>query len=517
MSEDRPAPPTEATAIAGPARGVSRRFLVVLVFVSGSASLGGEIAALRLLAPFFGASTIVWANTIAVVLLALSLGYYLGGKLGDRHPHLRGLCALLGATALLYAIVPIVAGPFLNISSDLLDASSVGTLVGSLVSVLVLVALPMTLLGAVSPWALRLAIHDIEHSGTVAGRLYAISTAGSLLGIMLATLVLIPLAGSRRTFLFFAIALAIIAAIGIGRRYAVVPLVILLVAAVPLGSLQPRTGLGRILWEGETPFQYVRVTEESDGTRYLVLNRSTHVHSVYVPNSYLTGTDSYWDHILVLPLATLDGPPERVAILGNAAGTMARSLGHYYPDTKVDGVEIDPKLTELGRQYFDMRNPNLRVFNEDARPWMERAKGPYDVVLMDAYQPEYIPFYLTTREFFEIVRDRMTQRGVFIVNLDHPEDHPDLERVVGRTLAEVFPEVRRREIGPTTTLLLASKVEIDPKRMRENAEELDLPDELLAIATDTATADDLGPRLPGGRVFTDDRAPVEWLVDLSEY
>ena len=183
----------------------------------GSASLGGEIASLRLLAPFFGSSTIVWANTIAVVLLALSLGYYLGGRLADRHPHLRGLCSMIGVAALLYAIVPIVASPFLRVSVKLVDASSFGTLAGSLISVIVLVALPMTLLGAVSPWALRLALHDVDHSGRVAGRLYAISTAGSLLGIMLATLVLIPFAGSRRTFFVFALALALIAAFGVAR------------------------------------------------------------------------------------------------------------------------------------------------------------------------------------------------------------------------------------------------------------------------------------------------------------
>ena len=500
--------------VAAARRSVSRPFLVVLVFVCGSASLGGEIAALRLLAPFFGASTTVWANTIAVVLLALSLGYFVGGRLGDRHPHVRGLCALVGVTALLYAIVPIVARPFLNLSVGLFEGSA-GTVMGSLLSVFVLVALPMTLLGAVTPWALRLAIEDVEHSGRVAGRLYAISTAGSLLGIMLSTLVLIPVAGSRRTFLIFAIAMAIVAAIGIGRRYVVVPLLIVAVAFVPLDWERLRERIGRVVWEGETPFQYVRVTEERDGTRYLVLNRSTHVHSVYVPDSYVTGRDSYWDHMLVLPLATLDGPPERIAILGNAGGTMARSYGHFYPQTAVDGVEIDPKLTELGRRFFDMRNPKLRVFDEDARPWLRRTKERYDVILLDAYQPEYIPFYLTTREFFELVRDRLTPRGSFVVNIDHPANHPDLERVIGRTLAEVFPHVRRREIGTTTTLLMASRAEIDPRQMRDNAERLDLPDELLALATPTAK--DLGPRLRGGEVFTDDRAPVEWLVDLSEY
>jgi spermidine synthase len=511
------APTTSGAATAPAEPQPSQRFLTILVFVCGSASLGGEIASLRLLAPFFGASTIVWANTIAVVLLALSLGYFLGGRLADRHPHLRGLCSMIGVAALLYAIVPIVASPFLRVSVKLVDASSFGTLAGSLLSVVVLVALPMTLLGAVSPWALRLALRDVVHSGSVAGRLYAISTAGSLVGIMLATLVLIPFTGSRRTFFVFAIALAVIAAIGIARaRYIAVPLAIAVAGVLPIGPLQPGTTPGdRVLYEGETPFQYVRVVESRAKDVFLELNQSSAIHSMYRPGSYLTGGNSYWDHVLVLPLASLDAPPERVAILGNAAGTMARSLGHFYPDAHVDGVEIDPKLTELGERFFDMRNPKLRVFHEDARPWLERSDGDYDLIVMDAYQPEYIPFYLATKEFFELTRDRLSGNGLFILNIDQPADNDELEKVLGRTMSEAFPNIRRRAVSSTTTLLLGSKSDIDPQRMRDSAEELDLPTELLNLATPTAV--DLGPRLEGGEVFTDDKAPVEWLVDLSQY
>src|SRR5215211_1567123 len=181
--------------------GMSRRFLYVLVFVVGAASLGAEIAAARLMAPFFGASTIVWANTIGVVLVALSVGYWIGGRLGDRHPHVRGLCLVVLAAAVLLAAVPLVARPFFDVSVDALDSVSAGAFVGSLVGVLALIAVPVLLLGACSPYAVRLAIDDIDHSGSVAGRLYAVSTAGSLVGTMLAALALVPFAGTQRTFL----------------------------------------------------------------------------------------------------------------------------------------------------------------------------------------------------------------------------------------------------------------------------------------------------------------------------
>ncbi|MGH2923576.1 MAG: fused MFS/spermidine synthase, partial [Solirubrobacterales bacterium] len=176
----------------------SNRFLYALVFVVGTASLGAEIAAARLMAPFFGASTIVWANTIGVVLVALSIGYWLGGRLGDRYPRLRELCLVVGGAAILLAVVPFAARPFFEVSTDALDEIAPGAFVGSLVGVLFLIAIPVILLGTVAPWAIRLALPDVEHSGRTAGRLYAISTVGSLLGTMLAALVLIPFIGTQR-------------------------------------------------------------------------------------------------------------------------------------------------------------------------------------------------------------------------------------------------------------------------------------------------------------------------------
>src|SRR5918999_4609145 len=166
--------------------------LPLLVFVVGTGSLGAEIAAVRLLAPYFGASTIVWANTIGIVLVALSVGYWLGGRLADRHPHMRGLCLVALIAALLLAAVPFVADPLLDVAVDALDEISAGAFLGSLVAVLVLVAIPVLLLGTVSPWAIRLGVRSVEEAGTVAGRLYALSTAGPLGRPRLSALLPIP-------------------------------------------------------------------------------------------------------------------------------------------------------------------------------------------------------------------------------------------------------------------------------------------------------------------------------------
>ncbi|HET7573972.1 MAG TPA: fused MFS/spermidine synthase, partial [Solirubrobacterales bacterium] len=431
-----------------------RRLLPLLVFVVGAASLGAEIAAARLLAPYFGASTIVWANTIGVVLVALSVGYWFGGRFADRHPHMRGLCLLVLAAALLIAAVPFAARPFLGFSVDAFDSVSVGGFAGSLFGVLVLVAVPVTLLGAAAPWAVRLAVADLDHAGETVGRLYATSTAGSLLGTMLAALLLIPLLGTQRTFLVFALALALVAVAGLGWRFLAVPMLLALVVTLPAGTIKA-ADTGRVLYEAETQHEYARVVERPDGTRVLELNEGQAVHSLYRPGSYLTG--DYWDGHLVLPFAARSRPPRRIAILGNGAGTVARAFGRFFPRAAVDAVEIDAELTEIGRRFFDLRNPRMRTYAEDARPWLRRSQGGYDAIMVDAYRQPYIPFYLATREFFELARDRLAPGGVAIVNVGHPEESDELERVLGRTMAAAFPRVLRYPIEPTNTLLLASE------------------------------------------------------------
>jgi spermidine synthase len=484
------------------------RFLYVFIFIVGSASLGAEIAAARLMAPFFGASTIVWANTIGVVLVALSVGYWIGGRIGDRYPQLRGLCLMVMGAAVLLAVVPFVARPLFDVSVDALDEISAGAFAGSLLGVLVLIAVPVMMLGAASPYAIRLAVPDVEHSGRVAGRLYAVSTAGSLVGTWLSALVLIPLIGTQRTFLCFALAAGLVATVGLGWRYAAVPVALAGVIAIPVGTVKA-TDDGRVIHEAETEFQYARVVEQEDGDRALELNEGQAVHSLYRPGSYLTG--DVWDGYLVVPFAGLREVPRRIAILGNAAGTTARAYGHYFPDTVVDGVEIDAELTEIGRRYFDLDNPNLHVYHEDARPWLRSSSGGYDVIMVDAYRQPYIPFYLATREFFELVRDRLAPGGVVIVNAGHPEGNDDLEQVLGRTMADAFPSVVRDPIEPTNTLLLGAEGVASGAHLRGEIPEL--PPGLRELARQSAAR--IGPRLDGGEVYTDDRAPVEWLIDRS--
>ena len=485
--------------------------LPLLVFVVGTGSLGAEIAAVRLLAPYFGASTIVWANTIGIVLVALSIGYWLGGRWADRRPDMHGLCLLALTAAVLLAIVPFAADPLLGVAVDALDSISAGAFLGSLLGVLGLVAVPVLLLGAVSPYAIRLAVKEVERAGEIAGRLYALSTAGSLVGTLMSALLLIPLVGTRRTFLIFALAIALVAVAGLRpvRRYALAPAAIAALIALPVGTLKADAEDGRVIYETDTEYQYARVVERPDGSRALELNEGQAQHSIYEPDTVLTG--DVWDGHLVLPFTARTTPPRRVAILGNAAGTTSRAYEEFFPGTRVDGVEIDSELSEIGRRYFDMDNPRLHLYHEDARPYLHRTDAHYDVISVDAYRQPYIPFYLTTEEFFELVRDRLAPGGVVIVNAGHPEGQDELEKVLTATMRAVFPRVVRDPIEDTNTLLVGSEAPLSAATLMRAVPRL--PPGLRKTARDAALR--VAPPLEGGRVYTDDKAPVEWLIDKS--
>ena len=487
-------------------------YVRAIAFVVGSASLGAEISAARLLAPYFGASTIIWANTIATVLVALSAGYAIGGRLADRRGDLRGLCAIVLVAGVLLAAVPFAADPFLRLSVKALGSLSVGGFLGSLVAVLVLVAVPVLLLGTVAPYANRLALGRVTDTGTVTGGLYSISTAGSLVGTFVSALALIPLIGTHRTFLVFALSLTLIAAPGLGmRRFLLVPLVVAALLLVPPAAVGADVAGARVIFSTETQYQYVRVLQFRSGVRWLQLNEGVAVHSLYRPGSYLT--NGYWDDFLVLPLAGDRGVPRRIAILGDAAGTVARAYGHYFPRARVDAVELDGELSTIGRRYFHLGGPRLHLYTADARPWLAASRAHYDAIFVDAYRQPYIPFYLVTREFFDSVRSHLRPGGVVIVNVGHIPGSDALEKVVSRTLRAAFPYVMRDPISSGNSLVIASARPLSGQRIVAAGDGNALSPDLDGLAVTVGGR--LGPALRGGTVYTDDRAPVEWLTDLS--
>ena len=508
-----------------------RSLLRLLVLVGGLASLGVEMTASRLLAPFFGTSLLVWANLIGLILVYLALGYWLGGKLADRRPDPGLLYSLTAAAGFLVGLVPFVARPILLASVQSFFDASVSLFLGSLLASLALFALPVTLLGMLSPFAARLSVRDVRSAGHSVGSLYALSTLGSILGVFLPVLVFIPLVGTRRTFLLLAVAVLGVSLVGLlahARRRASVGAaaglaVLLLLEVVVPGSVRPQTGL---LFEGESPYHYVQVFETPDGDRYLALNEGQALHSWYHPTRLVSG--GIWDAFALAPLFapgegignreyggthpySLVPTPSSLLVIGLAGGTTARQYTAIYGPLDIVGVEIDPLLVEVGRRYFGMDLPNLRPVVADGRTWLQTDRGRYDVVIVDAYRQPYIPFHLTTEEFFSAAWDHLSDNGVLVINVGHSPTDLRLLDTLGATLRAVFPSVYAvSPEGSYNSLLVATR---RPSRLADfqaRAQAVEQPTLRQILAT-------LGERVSvwtgDGQVLTDDHAPVELLTD----
>ncbi|NLX09735.1 MAG: fused MFS/spermidine synthase [Chloroflexi bacterium] len=500
------------------------RFLYLAVFTGGMTTLAVELSAARLLGNVYGTSNMVWANIIGLILIYLTIGYFIGGKLADRFPYPRTFYQVVAWAAFFSGLVPLFARPILRAAATAVqDFNAAGT-VGSFISVLVLFAVPITLLGCISPFAIRLALADVDRAGNVSGRMYAISTLGSIIGNFAPVLILIPQVGTARTFLIFA---GLLLAVGLGglalhdRRAALklawMPLVLLVLAILLLrGPLRPPPSGMTQLYEDESPYNLVQVVEDEQGYRYLLLNEGQGIHSQWHPTEiYYART---WGMFLAGPY--FNAPPyspdrmERIAIIGLAAGTIARQHDAIYPGLPMDGIEIDPGIVEAGRQTMGMTMPNLNVIIEDGRYALGRLEHDYTMIGIDAYRVPYVPWHLTTVEFFQEVRDHLTDDGVVIINVGHTRTDRRLIEAMGRTLLDVFPTVHTIDVpGSYNTILVVTRQPTESGNLQANLDALPADvHPVLREALQTAVSG-LRPTVISDLRFTDDHAPVEAIVD----
>jgi spermidine synthase len=283
----------------------------------------------------------------------------------------------------------------------------------------------------------------------------------------------------------------------LGRRWFALAAGLAALLLIPPGAVKAQAGL---LYEDESRYQFIQVVER-DGARRLYLDEGLATHSVWRPGEVLTG--GVWDTYLAV--AALAPRVERVAMLGNAAGTAARAFAEYYPGVRIDGVEIDPAVSETGRRFFELgKIPRLEVHDLDARSYLRRTDRRYDVIIVDAYRPPYVPFYLATREFFELVRDRLRSGGIVALNVATTPDDHRLAEEIGGTLASVLPDALAWQPLRFNQIVIGLK---DPQERRlsvTRSEIRPLFDDLLTNAQGVE---------PSGDPWTDDRAPVEWITD----
>ncbi len=510
----------EASEVAATS-GVSLRWLRAIVVAGGLTSIGIELAASRLLAPYFGSSTFIWANLIGLTLTYLAIGYYLGGRLADRYPSSTLLYAITAIAGFFTGIIPIIARPILHSSLAAFDRVEVGAFYGSLVGTIFLFAIPVTLLGFVTPFAIRLLMLDIANAGMTAGNVYALSTVGSIAGSFLPVLLLVPLFGTAKTFLLFATALILVSAIALLREHAqktagaaLALLAILMVTFSMTASAQIKSPYrGQLLYEGESEYNYIQVLQDGNST-LLALNEGHAIHSIYNPEQLLTGGP--WDYFMVGPLFSDASPTvSNALIIGLAGGTSAREISVAYPSAHIDGVEIDPEIARLGREYFGLDQlSNLKIIVEDGRYFLNRTNNKYDLIAIDAYRQPYIPFQLTTKEFFQEVSNHLTANGSTVINVGRTETDYRLVDVIASTMRAVYPNVYVIDTKDyDNTMVIGTKAPTRLENFQLNLNSVVQGNPLKAVGADSLQYGNMHEVQPGGTVFTDDRAPVEWVTD----
>ena len=499
------------------------KYLYFAVFSSGMVTMGIEFGASRLLGNVFGTSNLVWASIVGLIMIYLTLGYFLGGKYADRFPTPKAMFTFMLFGALSAGIVPFISNPVLRFAANAFDALQVAFLAGAFISVLILFIIPITLFGMMSPFAIRLAITDPTSAGKVSGRIYAISTLGSFIGTFLPDLILIPWVGTTRTFVIFSVFLAVVALVGLfitGHQKRALqliwaPIFILLLAYFwaknPIKQTQGQ------IFETESSYNYIQVLDSS-GFHLLRLNEGQGVHSIYHPD--IIAYNGTWMHFLATPFYNPDYQTDdlkNVAIVGLAAGTVARQITEIYgDDVQIDGFEIDPEIIAVGEQYFGMTMPNLNAIAQDGRWALEHSDKKYDLIVIDAYRPPYIPWHMTTQEFFQIAYDHLTENGVVAINAGRTETDRRLIQVLSATMGSVFPSIHVMDVPETyNSIIAATKSPTTIANMEANflnTYNAEQPQNVLTVAIyNTLTY--AAPTPTGGMVYTDERAPVEWLLN----
>lgn len=500
-----------------------RKYLYLTVFFSGLASLAVEFAASRLLGNYFGTSNLVWASIVGLILIYLTAGYFIGGAWADRSPKYETLYEILCWGALAIGLIPIASRPILRLAANAFDQLQLGILFGSFTAVMVLFIIPVTLIGTASPFAIRLAIEDTNKAGKVSGQIYAISTIGSFIGTFLPVLVLIPSIGTYRTFLVISSLLMVVALLGIYLAKGLKPLlfhlwmpVIIVILFIFGARGLDKTSQG-VVYEAESAYNYIQVLQQN-GYTMLRLNEGQGVHSIYQPDVY--NFNGPWEQVLTAPFFN-PAPITRdeiksMAIIGLAAGTTAREAFAAFPNIQIDGIEIDPKIVEIGQKYFDMNNPNLNVIVQDGRWALEKSSKKYDIISIDAYRPPYIPYSLTTQEFFQIIYDHLDENGVMVINIGRaPEDRRLLNSLYA-TINTIFPTLYVTDLSDSyNSVLFATKQPTSVQNLIDNYallyQDTSTPPFVLQILSHTY--DGLQPPASGGVVFTDDLAPVEQITN----
>jgi len=482
--------------------------LEIVVFVCGAVVMVIELAATRILAPYLGTSTVVWTSVIGVILAALALGYWWGGRLADRRPTAKALSLVILAAALCTACIGF-SNAFVV---EMVQASGTGLHATSLAAVALLFGPAATLLGMIAPFAARIRLTDTATAGRTVGRLYALSTVGSIVGSFAGGFFLIAWFGSASILFLMAGLLALASALCHRGLWPVKALCALGCAGLYFFSASQTAALAaKGVVDVDTPYQRVLVYPSRDyttGRQMIALSTGPEgVQGAVYPDDPDALALNY---TRFLPLASHFAPDmRRVLVLGGGAYAFPKYVLKRHPQARVDVVELDPGITALARSHFFLpEDPRLVIRHEDARTFLNANSGHYDVIVVDVFNSAAsIPFHLATVETVRRLAQALDDEGVLIVNTIGAFQGPRarLYKSFAATYSQAFPQVHAIQAwkggsqeASQNILLVCFKTarprdwtSADPDVSARLGQRVDLPD------------------LSGALVLTDDYAPVE--------
>lgn len=481
--------------------------LEFIVFVSGAVVMMLEVTGARILAPYVGTSTATWTSIIGVILASLSIGYAVGGRMADTQPSKRTLAFILLLASFSLAMVIIIKNPFLSFLRALFnnDIRSI-----SLISTIVLFGIPSVLLGIVSPYCARLKIQSLKTSGRTLGNLYAISTAGSIGGTFLTGFVLIGYMGNTEILMTLSMLLLVCAWITSSKteRAAVVAVSFIAVGSVFAESRLPVSTNRQVIATTDTAYNSVWIFETTDQktnrpVRAMVTDPFSAQSAVFRDGDGLVFTyTQVYDK-----LTELFPNVQNALLIGGGAFTFPSYFVNKY-NAPIDAVEIDPKLTGVSQQFFNLTENNLlAIINEDGRSYLNRNTKKYDIIYMDAYNSYIPPYHLTTRETVTELKRSVSADGVVIVNMISPiVGRNEFLQAVYKTYKTAFPEIAVLQIAMDrnprdiqNVLLIAAQNRSLKERLVRGLNRQSIREVNLAVSDDI-------------QALTDDFAPIEHYI-----
>lgn len=474
-----------------------------------------ELGASRLLAPYFSSSQIVWTIIIGTIMIAMALGNIYGGRSADKNPNPNKLYGRIIIAAIWIAAIPVV-GKYIIIGISALLIFAVNSnflIIAAFAACMVIFVFPLFLLGTVTPSLVKYTVDSLDDSGKVVGSLNASNTIGSIIGTFVPTFISIPAVGTSVTFLIFAGILLLLAVIyfvssKVFVKKLPIGIAIFIVCCVFGHGTSFAFWQKDLTYEGESVYNYLQVYEDEESV-VLSTNVLFGVQSVYQKEKELTGM--YYDYAMAAPyMAGINEDRELdVLILGMGTGTYATQCNRYFDGMNIEGVEIDEKITDLSRQYFELPE-EIKVTTYDGRAFLNAVDDRYDIIMVDAYQDITIPFQMSSKEFFTLVREHLKDNGVMVVNMNmRGTKEGNINQYLSDTISAVFSEVYTVDVAHSTNReLFASNNPDMVKRFKDN---LSREEDIQLINLMTEVSDNLLRYEAGDYIMTDDKAPVELL------